>query len=111
MRRRASYRQGRAGPKFPLCCQGLTREEVNNLCDIPGSDDSWGAKFQMGRAPFAAEYCALRRTLFESFAPVKRALAPVYRFLIRSRVATLRGGTAPVSAVVRTMAFEAVLST
>ena len=40
-----------------------------------------------------------------------RALAPVYRFLIRSCVATLRGDAAPDSSDVGTMAFETVLST
>ena len=98
-------------PDFPLCCLGLTREEVNALYCSPGSANWWGAKFQMGRAPFDTRYCAVRHALFESFAPVERALAPIYRFLIRTRVATLRGDTAPDSSDVRTMAFETALST
>ena len=89
----------------------MTREEVNDLYDSPGSDDWRGAKFQMGRAPFDAKYFSVWRALFESFAPAERALAPVYRFLIRSRVATLRGDTAPDPSDVRTMAFETALST
>ena len=97
-------------PKFPLCCLGPTREGVNDLYDSPGSADWWGAGFQMGRAPFGAQYCAVWRALFESFAPVKRALAPVYRFLISSRAATLRGDAAPDSSDVRTAAFQAALS-
>ena len=65
----------------------------------------------MGRAPFDAKYCAVWHALFESFAPVERELAPVYRFLIRSRVAALRGDAVPDSSDVRTMALETVLST
>ena len=45
-------------PKFPLCCLGLTSEEVNVLYDTPGSADWRGAGFQMGRASFGSKYCA-----------------------------------------------------
>ena len=51
------------------------------------------------------------RALFESFAPVERALAPVFRFLIHPRAATLRGDAAPGSSDVRTMAFQTASST
>ena len=61
---------------------------------------------QTGGAPFGAKYCAVWRALFESFAPIERALAPVYRFVIRPRDATLRGDTAPDSPGARTMAFQ-----
>ena len=35
----------------------------------------------------------MRRALFESFAPIERGLAPVYRHLIRSRAAALLGSS------------------
>ena len=77
---------------------------------VPGLDRR-DAKFQVGRAPFDAKYCAVWRALFESFAPVERALAPVYRFVICSRVARFRGEAAPDSSDVRTVAFRTALST
>ena len=97
--------------KFPLSSPCLNREEVNTLCESPAFAHWRGAEFQIGRAPVGAEYCAARHALFESFAPAERALAPVYRFSIRFRVATLRGDAVPVSADVRAIASETASST
>ena len=49
----------------------------------------------MGRAPFDSKYRAVWRAMFESFAPVERALPPVYRLLLRSRGVRLRGVAVP----------------
>ena len=97
-------------PEFPLCCLGLDMEEVNCLYGRPGCADWWDSEFEIGRAPFDPRYCAVWRALFESFALVERALAPVYRFLIRARGSLLRGESAPNRMDVQSMAFETVSS-
>ena len=97
-------------PEFPLCCLGLGPEEVNRLFGRPGCADWQDAEFEIGRAPFDSQYCASWRALFEPFAPVERALAPIYRFLIRARGSLLLGESAPGRADAQAMAFETVSS-
>ena len=82
-------------PKFPFCCLRSNLEGVGAPYDSPGSAGWWGAEFQIGRAPFDSKYYAARHALFASFAPVERALAPIYHFLVSSRAATLRGDAVP----------------
>ena len=89
---------------------GSDPEEVEALRGSPEPTEWRDVKFRIGRAPFDAKYCAVWCALFESFASVERAFAPVYWFLIRSRVAVLRGDAVPDSSDVRAMAFETVLS-
>ena len=67
-------------PPFPLRDLGLSREEAAKVRDRPGADEWWDATFHLGRVPFDSKYCAVWRALFESFAPVERASAPVCRF-------------------------------
>ena len=87
----------------------MESEEVNRLSFRPGGADWWKSEFENGRAPFGSWYCAVRRALFESFAPVERALAPVYRFLFRARGSLLRGESVPNRTDVQSMAFDSVL--
>ena len=60
----------------------------------------------MGRAPFDSKFCAARHPLFESYAPIERSLAPVYRHLVRGRAAVLQGGAAAGQESVGSMGFE-----
>ena len=105
------YGKGARAPKCPLCDLGRSRDEVEKLRGRPGAREWRGAEFQLGRAPFDSRYCAVWRALFESFAPAERALAPVYRFLIRSRGAKLCGEAVPDSKAVYQAAFGAVWQT
>ena len=93
-----------------MVARRLAGRRCSRLVALTGAD-WWGAEFQIGRAPLGAKYFAVWRALFESFAPVERALAPVYRFVICSRVARFRGEAAPDSSDVRTVAFRTALST
>ena len=45
----------------------------------------------MSRASFDSKFCAVWRAMFESFVQIDGGLAPVYRYLIRSRAAVLQG--------------------
>ena len=93
-------------PPYPLCDLGLEGEEADKVRRRPGSKNWWDAEFQLGRAPFDSKNCAIRHALFESFASAGRALAPVFRFLIRSRGAQLRGESVPDPKEVRQAAFD-----
>ena len=93
-------------PPYPLCDLGLEGEAADKVQKRPGSKDWRGAEFQLGRAPFDSKYCAVWHALFESFAPAQRVLAPVYRFLIRSRGAQLRGENVPDPKEVHQVAFD-----
>ena len=89
---------------------GLESGEVNRLFVRPGAAEWRDSEFEIGRAPFGSRYCAVWRALFESSAPVERASAPVYIFLIRSRGSLLRGEFAPNRTDAQAMAFETVSS-
>ena len=79
-------------PKFPLCVLGMTSAEIEKLSGRKNAGDWWDVPFHMGRVPFDSKYCAVWHALFESFAPVERVLAPVFRLLIRARAAQITGG-------------------
>ena len=51
----------------------------------------WDESFDMGRAPRDSKYCGARYALFELFAPLERAPAPVYRHLLHSPRAVVMG--------------------
>ena len=93
-------------PPYTLRDLGLDGEEADKVHTRPGAKEWWGAEFQLGRAPFDSKNCAIRHALFESFASAGRALAPVFRFLIRSRGAQLRGESVPDPKEVRQAAFD-----
>ena len=96
-------------PVYPLGDLGLSRDEVDKLRGRPGTADWRDKEIQLGRAPFDSKYCPVWNALFESFAPVERALAPVYKFLIRCRGPNK--GSVPGSKAVYQMAFDAVSQT
>ena len=76
-----------------------------------GEDDRsdwWDSVFEMARAPFDSEFCAARRALFESCAPIERGLPSVFRHLVRTRAAVSRGDALVDQADVRSMGFETV---
>ena len=98
-------------PGCLVCDVGLSRNEVGKLRGHPGAANWWDKEFRLNRAPFDPEYCAVWHALFESFALVGRALAPVYRFLTRSRGAKLRGEALPDSEAVCQMAPDTVSQT
>ena len=81
--------------KLPICDLGLSPGNVRKLHWPDGAGDWWGREFQIGRAQFDAKYCAVWRAFFQSCAPAERDLAPVFRFLVRSRGAKLRGEEVP----------------
>ena len=97
-------------PEFPLCYLGLDTQEVDRLYGRPWRADWWDSKFEIGRALSDSQYCAVWRALFESFAPVERALAPAYRFLIRARGSLLQGESVPNRTDVQSMACETASS-
>ena len=76
----------------------------------PGCADWWDSEFEIGRALFDSRPCAVWRDLFEYFAPVERALAPAYRFLIRARGSLLQGESVPNRTDVQSMACETASS-
>ena len=84
-----------SAPPRPLRDLGLRPDEAKQVHEPYGTEAGWGETFQTGRAPFDSKYCAARHALFESFAPVERSLSPVYRLLLRSRGAQLRGENVP----------------
>ena len=83
---------------------------MNRLYGRPGCADWWDSEFEIDRAPFRSRCCAVWRVLFESFAPVGRALAPVYRLMIRARGSLIRGESAPNRTDVQSVAFETASS-
>ena len=98
-------------PPYPLCDLELDREEARELHGGPDAGDWRDKSSQLGRAPFDSKFCAGWHALFESFAPVERALAPAYRFLLRSRGAKLRVEAAPDPRPAHRMAFDTVSKT
>ena len=93
-------------PRFPLCDLGLTTAEVDELHGMVGGGSWRDEPFQIGRVPFDSKYCAVWHALFESFAPVERVLAPVFRLLIRARSAELTGRPEREAASACDMAFH-----
>ena len=80
-------------PALPLRALGLPRGAVRELFVAADASSWWGESFAMGRAPLDSKYCGVRYALFESFAPLERVPAPVYRHLLRSlRAAAMRCG-------------------
>ena len=78
-------------PAPPLCSLGLPQDTVRESFGAADALAWWDAPFEMGRAPFGSEYCAVWRALFESSAPPERVLAPAYRRLLRARYAVVMG--------------------
>ena len=76
-------------PKFPLCVLGLASAEIEKLMGRKDADSWWDVPFHMGRVPFDSKYGAVWHAFFESFAPIERVLAPVFRLLLRARAAQI----------------------
>ena len=66
-------------PRRPLCVLGLPRPRLKAGLGDKGHAGWRGAVFEWGSAPFDSKFCAVWRAFFESFAPIERGLAPVYR--------------------------------
>ena len=72
----------------------MLRPSQDTLRDLYGAADasSWSAEpFEMGRAPYDSEFCAVWRALFESSAQLRRALSPLRRHLLRARLSIVMG--------------------
>ena len=97
-------------PPYPLRALGLGRRELRTLYGDDRYADWRDDELEIGRAPRGAKFCAVRHASFESFVPIGRGLAPVFRYLIRSRAAVLRGTVPHGQEDVPAMSFESAPS-
>ena len=72
-------------PGSPLCAMGLPRYSAasasNEVEPVPRRD----LEFEMGRRRYDAQFSAGRHALFDLIVPIERALALVYRLVLRGR--------------------------